>query len=68
MKRVNILCTHDYLLVPLLAYVTEGHANLRYYKNKRWLNYMAGVAMILSSDGKIRYIPVRGLETGTVKQ
>ncbi len=68
MKRVNILCTHDYLLVPLLAYVTEGHANLRYYKNKRWLNYMAGVAMIISSDGKVRYIPVRGLETGTVKQ
>ena len=67
MKRINILCTHDYLLVPLLAYVTEGRANLRYYEKRRWLNYMSGVAMIISSDGKINYIPVRSLEKGTMQ-
>ena len=66
MKRVNVMCTHDYLVVPLLAYVTDGHANVRYYEKWRWVNYLAGVAMIISADGTIRYIPVKGLETGTM--
>ena len=67
MKRINIMCTHDYLLVPLLAYVTEGRANVRYYEKRRWLNYMSGVAMIISSDGSTSYIPVRSLEKGTMQ-
>ena len=67
MKRINIMCTHDYLLVPLLAYVTEGRANVRYYEKRRWLNYMSGVAMIISSDGTTSYIPVRSLEKGTMQ-
>ena len=66
MKRVNIMCTHDYLVVPLLAYVTDGHANVRYYEKWRWVNYMAGVAMIISADGSVRYVPVKGLESGTM--
>ena len=64
MKRVNVMCTHDYLVVPLLAYTTDGHANVRYYEKYRWVNYMAGVAMVISADGSVRYIPVKGLETG----
>ena len=64
MNRVNILCTHDYLVVPLLAYITDGHANLRYYEKHKWVNYLAGVAMIISPDGSVRYEPVKGLETG----
>lgn len=64
MKRVNVMCTHDYLVVPLLAYTSDGHANVRYYEKNRWVNYMAGVAMIVSADGSVRYIPVKGLETG----
>ncbi len=67
MKRINIMCTHDYLLVPLLAYVTDGHANVRYHEKRRWLNYMSGVAMIISSDGSVNYIPVRSLEKGTMQ-
>ena len=66
-NRISIMCTHDYLLVPLLAYVTEGRANVRYYEKRRWLNYMSGVAMIISSDGKVSYIPVRSLEKGTMQ-
>ena len=66
MKRVSVLCTHDQLVVPLLAYVTDGHANLRYYSTRRWLNYLSGVAMIISPDGSVRYVPVKGLDTGTM--
>lgn len=64
MKRVNVMCTHDYLVVPLLAYTSDGHANVRYYEKYHWVNYMAGVAMIISADGSVRYVPVKGLETG----
>ena len=66
MKRVNVMCTHDFLVVPLLAYTTNGHANVKYYEKWKWVNYMAGVAMIISADGSVRYIPVKGLETGTM--
>lgn len=67
MNRVNFMCTHDYLVVPLLAYTTNGHANVRYYEKWRWVNYMAGVAMIIASDGSVRYVPVKGLESGTMQ-
>ena len=66
MKRVNFMCTHDYLVVPLLAYTTNGHANVRYYEKWKWVNYLSGVAMIISPDGSIRYVPVKGLESGTM--
>ena len=66
MKRVNVMCTHDYVVVPLLAYVTDGHANVRYYEKWRWVNYLAGLAMIVSPDGSVRYVPVKGLESGTM--
>lgn len=66
MERVNILVTHDYLVVPLLAYTTNGHANVKYYEKWKWVNYMAGVAIIISPDGSVRYIPVKGLETGVM--
>jgi broad specificity phosphatase PhoE len=66
MKRVNVMCTHDYLVVPLLAYTTNGHANVRYYEKWRWVNYLSGVAMIISADGSVRYVPVKGLESGTM--
>ena len=66
MERVNFMCTHDYLVVPLLAYVTDGHANVRYYEKWKWVNYLAGAAIIVSPDGSLRYIPVKGLETGVM--
>jgi broad specificity phosphatase PhoE len=66
MERVNFMCTHDYLVVPLLAYVTDGHANVRFYEKWKWVNYLAGAAIIVSPDGSLRYIPVKGLETGVM--
>ena len=66
MKRVNVMCTHDFLVVPLLAYTTNGHANVKYYEKWKWVNYMAGVAMIVSPDGSVRYVPVKGLESGVM--
>ena len=65
-ERVSFMCTHDYLMVPFLAYVTDGHANVRYYEKWKWVNYLAGAAIIVSSDGSVRYVPVKGLESGVM--
>jgi broad specificity phosphatase PhoE len=65
-SRAGVLCSHDQLVVPLLAYTTNKHANVRYYENKRWLNYLSGVAIIINSKGEARYIPIKSLETGTM--
>ena len=67
MKRVNFMCTHDYLVEPLLAYATNGRANVKYYDTGRWVNYLSGIAMIVGSDGSIRYVAVKGLDTGFMR-
>lgn len=68
MKRVNVLISHDQMVVPLTAYCTEKRVNLRYFDNQTWINYLAGVAIIFNSKGDVRYEPVRGIESGTMKQ
>ena len=32
-----------------------------------WLNYLAGIAVILTPDGSKKFYAVRGLESGTMK-
>ncbi|MBO7104806.1 MAG: histidine phosphatase family protein [Fibrobacter sp.] len=66
MKRVNVLISHDQLVLPLVVYCTQKRVNLRYFDNQRWINYLAGVAIIVNSKGDIRYEPVRGLESGSM--
>lgn len=65
-SRAGVLCSHDQLVVPLLAYTTNKRANVRFYENNRWLNYLSGVAIIINSKGEARYIPIKSLETGTM--
>jgi hypothetical protein len=54
------------LVVPLTAYGTNKKVNLRYFDTKQWINYLAGVAIILGTDGTLRYVPVKGLSSGTM--
>ena len=65
-NKVAVWISHDMLVVPLAAYCTEGKINLRYFETKRWVNYLAGVAFIMGADGSVRYVPVRGLDSGTM--
>lgn len=67
MKRVNFLISHDQMVLPLTVYCTEKRVNLRYFDNQTWINYLAGVAIIVNSKGDVRYEPVRGIESGTMK-
>ena len=65
-KKVGVFISHDMFVVPLTAYFTDKKVNLRYFDTKQWINYLAGLAIIMGSDGKIRYVPVRGLESGSM--
>ena len=65
-SKMAVWISHDMLVVPLAAYCTEGKVNLRYFDTKQWINYLAGVAIIMGVDGTIRYVPVKGLTSGTM--
>ena len=65
-KKVGVFISHDMFVVPLTAYFTDKKVNLRYFETKQWVNYLAGLAIIMGTDGKIRYVPVRGLDSGTM--
>ena len=65
-NKVAVWISHDMLVVPLAAFCTDGKVNLRYFDTKQWINYLAGVAIIMGADGSIRYVPVKGLSSGTM--
>ena len=67
-SRVTLFVSHDLLLVPLVIYISSGNVNLRYNKSNsnRWLNYLAGVAIVMRPDGTRRFYAVRGLDSGTM--
>ena len=65
-KKVGVWISHDTFVVPFTAYCTDKKVNLRYFDTKQWINYLAGVAIIIDASGKMRYLPVKGLESGTM--
>ena len=65
-NRVQVWISHDVLVTPITVYCTNKKVNLRYFDTKRWINYLAGIAIIMDGSGKIRYVPVRGLDNGTM--
>lgn len=62
-QRFVVLGSHDKVMVPLVAYFTNLKANLKYYDGGKWLNYLAGVAIIIDELGNRRYVPVKGLDS-----
>ena len=65
-NRVQVWISHDVLVTPITVYFTNKKVNLRYFDTKRWINYLAGIAIIMDSSGNFRYVPVRGLDNGTM--
>lgn len=64
MPKVKVVISHDEFLVPLVAWATNKTATI--YPRKRghwWINYLAGLAIIVNSKNEIRYIGVKGLES-----
>ena len=54
-KRLNVFVTHDYYLVPFVAAMTD----VEFLKGSKWLNYEAGLGIILHSDNTFEAFPIR---------
>lgn len=62
-QRFVVLSSHDKVMVPLVVYCTQGKVNLKKHDGGKWLNYLAGVAIIIDELGNRRYVPVKGLDS-----
>ena len=64
-KRVSFLASHDMLVEPLVAFVSNRTINLKVYETPyRWVNYLSGIAVIVDEAGAVTALPVRGDEVG----
>ena len=67
-KSIGVFVSHDVMLLPLIAYVSDGNIDLKYYKSteNRWVNYLAGFAVVIKPDGTKVFYAVKGLDSGTM--
>ena len=65
-KRISIMVSHDIFVMPLVVFGSQGKAALQYYEDYHWINYIAGLAVIIGADSSMRYIPVKGAESGVI--
>lgn len=70
LRRVNFYISHDRMVLPLAVYASQKKVDLRFFDTqgaRNWINFLAGAAVIFNSAGQVRYVPVRGLDSGTMK-
>lgn len=70
LQKVNFYISHDRMILPLTAYGSQRKVDLRFFDvqgARNWINFLAGTAVIFNSAGAVRYVPVKGLESGTMK-
>lgn len=65
-KRVSIMVSHDILVMPLAVFGSEKKVALKYFEDYHWINYIAGLAIIADSQNNLRYIPVKGADSGVI--
>ncbi len=63
-KRVSILVSHDVLTEPLVVFASNRSVDLRFYSSGRWVNYLAGVAIVIDENSHAELYPVRGDDLG----
>ena len=65
-KRVSIMVSHDILVMPLAVFGSNKKVALKYHEDFHWINYIAGLAIIVDAQNNLRYIPVKGAESGVI--
>jgi broad specificity phosphatase PhoE len=63
-EKFVLLSSHDKVMVPLVAYCSNLQIELKKYDGGKWINNLAGVAIIIDKKGNRRYVAVRGLKSG----
>ena len=65
-KRVSIMVSHDILVMPLAVFGSKGKVALKYHEDYHWINYIAGIAIIIDEQNNLRYVPVKGADSGVI--
>jgi len=65
-KRVTIMVSHDIMVMPLAVYGSDRKVALKYHEDYHWINYLAGLAIIIDEENKLRYFPIKGAESGII--
>lgn len=65
-KRITIMVSHDIFVMPLAVFGSQKNVALKYYEDYHWINYIAGLAIIVDAQKNLRYIPVKGAESGVI--
>ena len=65
-KRVTIMVSHDIFVMPLAVFGSQKKVALKYHEDYHWINYIAGLAVIADAQNNLRYIPVKGTDSGVI--
>ena len=65
-NRITIMVSHDIFVMPLAVFGSQKKVALKYYEDYHWINYIAGLAVIIGADNSMRYIPVKGADSGVI--
>ena len=65
-NRITIMVSHDIFVMPLAVFGSQKNVALKYYEDYHWINYIAGLAIIVDAQNNLRYIPVKGAESGVI--
>jgi len=63
MPKYTLAASHDQVLMPLTAWATDKKIDLKLHDpaSRNWLNYLAGVAIIINDKNEQRYAAIKGM-------
>ncbi|MCQ2124205.1 MAG: histidine phosphatase family protein [Fibrobacter sp.] len=69
MPKYTLAASHDQVLAPLVIWATNKQVDLKLHAineppPRNWLNYLAGVAIIINDKNEMRYVAVKGGDSG----
>ncbi|SHK47803.1 histidine phosphatase family protein [Fibrobacter sp. UWEL] len=71
MHDITIAISHDQLLVPFVASVSQRQIDLRFHLHENdfdyWINYLTGIAIIVNENDEVTMIPVTALNDGFLR-
>ncbi len=64
MPKYTMVASHDQVLMPLTAWATNKQIDLKLHEitSRKWLDYLAGVAIIINDKDEVRYVAARGMD------
>lgn len=65
-NRISIMVSHDIFVMPLAVYGSQKQVALKYYEDYHWINYIAGLAIIVNENNELRFVPVKGTDSGVI--